>query len=122
MRHTALLLTLLVLAPAFANADCKTIADEVGRQDGLLTTETQEFSARYGDSKTPAADAARQEYVRRLDALIDTMRHDIDGLRWLIAHHCGPANEEPNAIKSVQDMERMLTSLLVRRMDARALR
>ena len=60
--------------------------------------------------------------IRHLDALIDTMRHDIDGLRWLIAHHCGPANEEPNAIKSVQDMERMLTSLLVRRMDARALR
>jgi hypothetical protein len=122
MRHTALLLTLLVSAPAFANADCKTIADEVGRQDGLLTSEAQEFSARYGDSKTPTADAARQEYVRRLDALIDTMRRDIDGLRWLIAHHCGPANEEPSAIKSVQDMERMLTSLLVRRMDARALR
>jgi hypothetical protein len=91
------------LAPAFANADCKTIADEVVRQDRLLTAEAQDFTARYGDNNTPTADEARQDYLRHLDALIDTMRRDIDGLRWLIAHHCGPANEEPNAIKSVQD-------------------
>jgi hypothetical protein len=122
MRHTPLLLALLVSTPAFADADCKTIADEVVRQDRLLTAEAPEFSARYGDSNAPAADAARQDYLRRLDALIDAMRRDIDGLRWLIAHHCGPAKEEPNAIKSVHDMELMLTSLLVRRMDARALR
>jgi hypothetical protein len=125
MKFTPLLLTLLVSTPALANADCKTIADDVVRQDRLLTTETQEFAARYGDSNTPTADAAiatRQDYLSRLDALIDAMRRDINGLRWLIAHHCGPAKEEPNAIKSVHDMELMLTSLLVRRMDARALR
>lgn len=124
MKHTVLLLTLLVSTPAFAN-DCKTIADDVVRQDQLLTAETHEFAARSDDIKTPKADASiaiRQDFLRRLDALINTMRRDIDGMRWLIAHHCGPAEEELNAIKSVHDMELTLIGLLVRRMDARALR
>jgi hypothetical protein len=124
MRRAALLLTLLVSSPAFAYVNCETIADDVVRQDRLLTAEAQEFTARY-DTNMLTADAgiaARHDYLGRLDALINTMRRDIDGMRWLIAHHCGPAKEEPNAIKSVHDMELMLTSLLVRRMDARALR
>jgi hypothetical protein len=41
------------------------------------------------------------------------------GLRWLIDHHCGPAQEEANAIRSVHDMQAILIALLVRRIDAR---
>jgi hypothetical protein len=97
------------------------MADDVVHQDELLKKQAQEFSDRYGDTNNPGI-AASQDYVGRLDALISTLRRDIDGLRWLVAHHCGPANEEPNAIKSVRDMESMLVALLVRRMDARAFR
>ena len=121
MKHTALPLLLLVSTPASANPNCKTVADDVVHQDQLLKGGSQEFSDRYGDTHNPSIEASR-DYVGRLDALIDALRRDIDGLRWLIGHHCGPANEEPNAIKSVHDMEAMLLALLVRRMDARALR
>jgi len=121
VKHTALPLLLLVSTPASANPNCKTVADDVVHQDQLLKGESQEFSDRYGDTHNPSIEASR-DYVGRLDALIDALRRDIDGLRWLIAHHCGPAKEEPNAIKSVHDMEAMLLALLVRRMDARALR
>jgi hypothetical protein len=99
----------------------KTTADDVANQDQLLKTQSQEFTDRYGETNTPGPDA-RQDYLERLDALIKALRRDIDGLRWLIGHHCGPAKEEPNAIKSVHDMESILVALLVRRMDARALR
>ena len=121
MKHAALPLLLLASTPVSANPNCKTIADDVARQDQLLKKQAQEFSDRYGETQNPGIDAS-QDYVGRLDALIDTLRRDIDGLRWLIGHHCGPAKEEPNAIKSVHDMESMLVALLVRRMDARALR
>jgi hypothetical protein len=121
MKHTALPLMLLVSTPVFANADCKTIADDVTYRDQLLTKQSQEFAGRYGDTQNPGLEA-RQDYLERLDALIDTLHRDINGLRWLIGHHCGPAQEEPNAIKSVRDMESMLVALIVRRMDARALR
>jgi hypothetical protein len=121
VKHTAVLLMLLVSTPVFANADCKTMADDVAYQDQLLKQQSQEFSDRYGETNNPGAQA-RQEYLARLDALIDTFRRDINGLRWLIGHHCGPAKEEPNAIKSVHDMESMLVALIVRRMDARAAR
>jgi hypothetical protein len=121
MKQTALPLLLLVAPPASANPNCRTIADDVARQDQLLKKESQEFSDRYGETNNPGIEAS-QDYVGHLDALISSLRRDIDGLRWLIAHHCGPAKEEPNAIKSVHDMESMLVALLVRRMDARALR
>jgi hypothetical protein len=97
------------------------MADDVLYQDQLLKKESQEFSDRYGDTNDPGIERS-QDYLGRLDALINSLRRDIDGLRWLIGHHCGPAKEEPNAIKSVHDMEAMLVALLVRRMDARALR
>jgi hypothetical protein len=121
LRSAALPLLLFVSTPASANSSCKTVADDVTHQDQLLKKQAQEFSDRYGETKNPGVEA-RQDYVARLDTLINALRRDIDGLRWLIAHHCGPANEEPNAIKSVHDMEAILVSLLVRRMDARALR
>jgi hypothetical protein len=121
LRSAALPLLLFVSTPASANSSCKTVADDVAHQDQLLKKQAQEFSDRYGETKNPGVEA-RQDYVARLDALINILRRDIDGLRWLIADHCGPANEEPNAIKSVHDMEAILVSLLVRRMDARALR
>jgi hypothetical protein len=93
----------------------------VANQDQLLKRESQAFSDRYGEAHSPVTEAS-QDYVARLNALIGALRRDIDGLRWLIAHHCGPAKEEPNAIRSVHDMESILVGLLVRRMDARALR
>jgi hypothetical protein len=116
---------LFAATPAFANASCKTMADSVVYHDKLLKTQSNEFAARYDDVNPPKADASKEikrDYVKRLDALINTLQKDIDGLRWLIDHHCGPVKEEPNAIKSVEDMELMLTGLIVRRMDARALR
>jgi len=118
-KQTALPLLLLVSTPASADPNCRTMADDVSRQDQFLKKESQEFSDRYGEANNPGSEA-RQDYVSRLDALIDALRRDIDGLRWLIGHHCGPAKEEPNAIRSVHDMEAILVSLLVRRMDARA--
>jgi hypothetical protein len=121
MKLTALPLILLATTPAFADANCKTVADGVVYRDNLLKKETKEFGDRYGKANNPGLEA-RRDYLGRLDALIDTLHRDIDGLRWLIARHCGPAKEEPNAIKSVHDMESMLVVLLVRRMDARALR
>jgi hypothetical protein len=121
MKRTALPLMLLVSTPAFANANCKTRADEVAYQDQLLKKQSQEVADRYGETNNPGMEM-RQDYLRRLDALINTLRRDINGLRWLIGHHCGPVKEEPNAIKSVRHMELMLVTLLVRRMDARALR
>lgn len=120
VKHTALPLMLLVSAPVLANPDCKTMADDVVHQDQLLKQQSLEFADRYGEVKSPRVEA-KQDYLRRLDALIDTLRRDIDALRWLIDHHCGPAKEEPNAIKSLHDMKVMLVALLVRRMDARAL-
>jgi hypothetical protein len=123
MRLVSLLLTLLVSTPALA--DCKSVADDVVRHDRRIKAEASEFETRYDDIHIPGADdpvAVRQDFLRRLDSLIDTMRGDIDGLKWLIAHHCGPAEEEPNAIKSVHDMQLMLVALITRRMDARALR
>ena len=120
MKHTALPLMLLVSTPVFAIPNCKTIADDVAYQDQLLKKQSQEFTDRYGETN-PGIEI-KQDYVGRLDALINTLHRDIDGLRWLIDHHCGPAKEEPNAIKSVHDMKLMLVALLVRRMDARALR
>jgi hypothetical protein len=121
MKHTALPLLLLVSTPASANSNCKTIADDVVHQDQLLKKQAQEFSDRYGEANDRSL-AANPDYLKRLDALIDALRRDIDGLRWLIDHHCGPTNEEPNAIKSVHDMESILVAFLVRRMDARAIR
>jgi hypothetical protein len=118
MKPTALALMLSVSAPAFANPDCKTVADGVAYQDQLLKKQSQELADRYGESN-PGIEAS-QDYLDRLDALIHALHRDIDGLSWLIEHHCGPAKEEPNAIKSVHDMKLLLTALLVRRMDARA--
>jgi len=120
MKHTALPMMLLVSTPVFANPNCKTIADDVAYQDQLLKKQSQEFTDRYGETN-PSIEM-KQDYVGRLDALINILHRDIDGLRWLIDHHCGPAKEEPNAIKSGRDMKLMLVALLVRRMDARALR
>jgi hypothetical protein len=121
VKHAVLPLLLLVATPVFANPDCRTIADGVANQDQILKTQSQEFTDLYGENNNPGKEV-RQDYLRRLDALIDALHRDIDGLRWLIAHHCGPAQEEPNAIESVHDMESILLALLVRRMDARALR
>jgi hypothetical protein len=121
VKHAALPLMLLASTPVFADANCKTIADDVAYRDQLLKKQSQEFTDRYGETNNPGVEA-RQDYLERIDALIDTLRRDINGLRWLIEHHCGPAKEEPNAIKSVHDMESILVALLVRRMDARALR
>jgi hypothetical protein len=121
VKHAVLPLLLLVSAPTFANPNCRAVGDGVASQDQILKQLSQEFTDRYGDAKTLGTDA-KQDYVARLDALINTLRRDIDGLRWLISHHCGPAKEEPNAIKSVHDMESILVALLVRRMDLRTLR
>ena len=121
MKRAVLPLMLFVSTPVFANPDCKTMADDVMNQDQILKKQSQEFTARYGETNNPGI-AVRQDYLERLDALINALHRDIDGLRWLIDHHCGPAKEEPNAIKSVHDMKLMLVALLVRRMDARALR
>ncbi len=121
MKRISLLLSLLVSTPALA--DCKTVADDVIRHDQRIKREANEFEARYGDIRIPRRDdPARQDFLRRLDSLIDAMGSDIDGLRWLIAHHCGPVEEEPNAIKSVHDMQLVLLALITRRMDARTLR
>ena len=121
MKHTLLLLLLLVATPVFANPDCRTIANDVANQDQILKTQSQEFTDRYGENNGPDK-AVRQEYLARLDALINALRSDINGLRWLIDHHCGPAREEPNALRSVHAMESILVALLVRKMDARAWR
>ena len=121
MKHTALSLMLLASTPVFANPNCRAVADDVVYRDQLLKKQSQEFTDRYGETNAPGIEV-RQDDLGRLDALINTLHRDIDGLRWLIGHHCGPAKEEPNAIKSVHDMELMLVALLVRRMDARALR
>jgi hypothetical protein len=121
MKHTALPLMLLVSTPVFANPNCRAIADNVAYQDQLLKKQLQEFTDRYRETNSPGMEV-KQDYLGRLDALINTLHRDVDGLRWLIGHHCGPAKEEPNAIKSVHDMELTLVALLVRRMDARALR
>jgi hypothetical protein len=121
MKYAVLLLMLLVSTPVFANNNCRTIARDVANQDQILKTQSQEFTARYGETNNPGIEV-RQDYLGRLDSLIDALHRDIDGLRWLIAHHCGPAEEEPNAIKSVHDMQSILIALLARRMDARALR
>ena len=114
MKHTLLLLLLLVATPVYANPDCRTIANDVANQDQILKTQSQEFTDRYGENNGPDK-AVRQEYLARLDALINA-------LRWLIDHHCGPAREEPNALRSVHAMESILVALLVRKMDARAWR
>lgn len=119
-KHAALPLMLLVSTPAFANPSCKTTADEVAHQDHLLNKQAKEFSDRYGEASNHAIEVS-QDYVGRLDALINTLRRDIGALRWLIDHDCGPAKERPNAVKSVHGMESLLVALLVRRMDARAL-
>jgi hypothetical protein len=121
MKRTLLLLTLLVSTPVFANPDCRATADDVANQDQILKIQSQEFTDRYGENNSPGIEV-RQDYLERLDALINALHHDIDGLRWLIDHHCGPAKEEPNAIKSLHDMESILVELLVRGMDARTLR
>jgi hypothetical protein len=123
VRLIAFLLARLASTPALA--DCKTAADDVVRYDRRIKEEANEFENHYGDSHIPTPDdpvAVRQHFVSRLDSLIDAMRGDIDGLKWLIAHHCGPADEEPNAIKSVRDMPLILIGLITRRMNARALR
>jgi hypothetical protein len=125
MKHPVLSLMLFVTTPAVADVNCKTVADGVTYHDQLIKTQVNEFATRYGDNSTPKRDTSmeiKQDYLKRLDGLINTLQHDIDGMRWLIGHHCGPAQEEPNAIKSVHDMQLMLTGLIVRRMDARALR
>jgi hypothetical protein len=125
MKYMVFPLVLLFSTPVFANVNCKAIAEDVVHQDQLFKTQAQDFTARYGDANTPTADASvevRRDFGTRLDALINTVRRDIDAMRWLIDHHCGPAKEEPNAIKSVHDMQSMLIALIVRRMDARALR
>jgi hypothetical protein len=106
---TALPLMLLVATPVFAGVSCKTVADDVVYQDKILKVQESEF-----------AEFANSHELDRLDSLINTLRRDIDGMRWLIEHHCGPAKEEPNAIKSVRDIELTLTTLIVRRMDARS--
>jgi hypothetical protein len=121
MKHTVLPLLLLASTPVFANPSCKKVADDVAYQDQLLKKQSREFSDRYGETNNPGADS-KQDYGERLDVLINALRRDIDGLRWLIGHHCGPVKEEPNAIQSVHDMQSILVALLVRRMDARALR
>ena len=110
---------LLVSTPVFANPNCKTVADDMVYQDQLLKKQSQEFTDRYGETN-PGIEM-KQDYLARLDALINTLRRDVNGLSWLIDHHCGPAKEEPNAIKSVHDMKLTLVALLVRRMDAHAL-
>jgi hypothetical protein len=33
------------------------------------------------------------------------VHHDIDDLRWLLDHHCGPTKDEPEAIESAREME-----------------
>jgi hypothetical protein len=121
VKHAVLPLWLLVATLVFANPDCRTIADDVANQDQVLKTRSQEFTDLYGENNNPGMEV-RQDYLGRLDALINALHRDIDGLRWLIDHHCGPAGEEPNAIKSVHDLESILVALLVRRMDARGLR
>jgi hypothetical protein len=118
MKHAALALMLLASTPVLAGLRCKTVADEVMHQDQSLNAQTSAFERRYGQSRNLDPEA-RHDYLERLDNLINTLRRDINGMRWLIEHHCGPAEEESNAINSVHDMELMLTSLIVRRMDAR---
>jgi hypothetical protein len=121
VKHAALPLLLLLSTPVLANSDCRSMADDVAKQDRILKTQSQEFADRYGETNKPGIEL-REDYVGRLDVLINALRRDIDGLRWLLDHHCGPAKEEPNAIKSVHDMESILLALLVRRMDVRTLR
>jgi hypothetical protein len=84
MKRTALPLLLLVSTPASANSSCKTIADDVVHQDQILKEQAQEFSDRHGETNGPGTEA-NQDYLGRLDALIGTLRRDINGLRWLIA-------------------------------------
>ena len=121
VKHAVLPLLLLVATPVFANPDCRTIADDVANQDQILKTQSREFADLYGENNNPGKEV-RQDYLRRLDALINALHRDIDGLRWLVDHHCGQPKEEPNAIRSIHAMDSILLALLVRRMDARALR
>jgi hypothetical protein len=53
MKHTTLLLMLLVSTPVFAGPNCKTMADDVAYQDQLLKKESQEFTDRYGEANDP---------------------------------------------------------------------
>ena len=47
----------------------------------------------------------KQDFIKRLREYVGAIRRDIDDMRWLLEHHCGPAKEEPNAIASVRQMD-----------------
>ena len=49
-------------------------------RDQLLKKQSQEFTDRYGETNAPGIEV-KQDYLGRLDALINTLHRDIDGLR-----------------------------------------
>jgi hypothetical protein len=119
MKYMALPLVLFVATPALADINCKTVADDVTYQDQILKAQAGYFAHGYDDSNDINIEA-RSDYFDHLDNLINTVRRDIDGMRWLLENHCVPAKEEPDAIKRVREMELTLTTLTVRRMGGRA--
>ena len=101
---------LMLLAPdlAFADVDCRAVAHDLRNQDQLVKRQARDFKARYGDINPPndqISVAERRDFVGRLGVLINTTQKDIEDLRWLIDHHCGPAKEEPEAFESLREME-----------------
>jgi hypothetical protein len=113
MKFTLLPAMLLASTPVFAGADCKTVANDVVYHDHLFKTQARYFTDRYGDINPPPPEdpAQRRDFLNRLNALINTVQGDIDGMRWLIDHHCGPAKEEPEAIASVHEMDEALKQM-----------
>ena len=87
---------------------------DIRHQDQLVKKQGAELSARYGDLKPPDERtplAVKREFVERLGAYIANVRHDIDDLRWLVDHHCGPAGLEPGAIENVREMTELVQQL-----------
>jgi hypothetical protein len=101
-------LLLLAAGPAFAEADCKTVAIDIRVRDQLAKQQGAELSARYGDIRAPDATVeveVKRDFIDRLRAYIDTVNRDIADLSWLLDHHCGQTRDEPEAIASMRDMQ-----------------
>ena len=115
MKHVVLPLVLLVAAPGPAKADCKTVLDDIRYQDQLVKRQGEELSARYGDIKSPdehTSIGVKRDFVKGLNAYITNVNRDIDDLRWLVDHHCGPADLEPGAIDNVREMTALAQQLI----------
>jgi hypothetical protein len=106
-RPVAILIA-LSCGPSFAAVDCRTVADDLRRQDVLVKKQGAEISTRYADVSPPwnqLNSATKRDFVEHLTTYISAVHKDIEELRWLLDHHCGPAKYEPEAMASARDME-----------------